>query len=186
MQMIKPGQVRGNKLNFFNDNMKDNLKWLLLNLTVSFSFYWIGNLILWVPWSINPNLGITLMLTIVPLLWGVGIYYCLISYPGRKLIKGAIINSLILLMNAVIEDYIFFGLIRKALHDLYQPTTFYGYAFLMTIPFIEIIIFRNQIIKQKRQIKPTDFFRIGILGIVCLVTLIIIIKLDINIKHLFG
>ena len=161
--------------------MNDNLKWLLLNLTVSFSFYWIGNLILWFPWSVNPNLGITLMLTVAPLLWGVGIYYCLIRYPGDKLIKGAIINSLILLINAVIEDYIFFGLIRKATHDLYQPTTFYGYAFLMTIPFIEIIIFRNQIIKQKRQIKANDFSLFGILGAVCLVILIIIIRLDIKI-----
>ena len=161
--------------------MNDNLKWLLLNLTVSFSFYWIGNLILWFPWSINPNLGITLMLTVAPLLWGIGIYYCLIRYPGDKLIKGAIINSLILLINAVIEDYIFFGLIRKATHDLYQPTTFYGYAFLMTIPFIEIIIFRNQIIKQKRQIKANDFSLFGILGAVCLVILIVIIRLDIKI-----
>ena len=161
--------------------MNDNLKWLLLNLTVSFSFYWIGNLILWFPWSINPNLGITLMLTVAPLLWGIGIYYCLIRYPGDKLIKGAIINSLILLINAVIEDYIFFGLIRKATHDLYQPTTFYGYAFLMTIPFIEIIIFRNQIIKQKRQIKANNFSLFGILGAVCLVILIVIIRLDIKI-----
>jgi len=161
--------------------MNDNLKWLLLNLTVSFSFYWIGNLILWFPWSINPNLGITLMLTVAPLLWGVGIYYCLIRYPGDKLIKGAIINSLILLINAVIEDYIFFGLIRKATHDLYQPTTFYGYAFLMTIPFIEIIIFKNLIIRQKRQIKANDFSLFGILGAVCLVILIVIIRLDIKI-----
>jgi len=161
--------------------MNDNLKWLLLNLTVSFSFYWIGNLILWFPWSINPNLGITLMLTVAPLLWGIGIYYCLIRYPGDKLIKGAIINSLILLINAVIEDYIFFGLIRKATHDLYQPTTFYGYAFLMTIPFIEIIIFKNLIIRQKRQIKANDFSLFGILGAVCLVILIVIIRLDIKI-----
>jgi len=161
--------------------MNDNLKWLLLNLTVSFSFYWIGNLILWFPWSINPNLGITLMLTVAPLLWGIGIYYCLIRYPGDKLIKGAIINSLILLINAVIEDYIFFGLIRKATHDLYQPTTFYGYAFLMTIPFIEIIIFKNLIIRQKRQIKANNFSLFGILGAVCLVILIVIIRLDIKI-----
>ena len=161
--------------------MNDNLKWLLLNLTVSFSFYWIGNLILWFPWSINPNLGITLMLTVAPLLWGVGIYYCLIRYTGEKLIKGAIINSLILLINAVIEDYIFFGLIRKAMHDLYQPTTFYGYAFLMTIPFIEIVIFRNLIVKKKRKIEVTDFILFGTLGAICLLSLIVIIKLDVKI-----
>jgi len=162
--------------------MKENLKWFLLNLTVSFSFYWLSNLVLWFPWSINPNLGITLMLTIAPLLWGVGIYFCLIRYPGDKLIKRAIFNSFILLVNAVIQDFIFFGLIRKAIHDLYQPTTFYGYAFLMTLPFIEIIIFKNLIIKQNRQIKANDFFLIGTLGVVCFVTLLLIIKLDINIK----
>jgi len=161
--------------------MKENLKWVLLNLTISFSFYWIGNLVLWFPWSINPNLGITLMLTLAPLLWGVGIYNCLIRYPGEKLIKGAIINSFILLIHAVIEDYLFFGLIRKTMHDLYQPTTFYGYAFLMTIPFIEILIFRKLLIKKKREIKIADFILFGTLGAICLLSLIVIIKFDVKI-----
>ena len=161
--------------------MKENLKWVLLNLTISFSFYWIGNLVLWFPWSINPNLGITLMLTLAPLLWGVGIYNCLIRYPGERLIKGAIINSFILLIHAVIEDYLFFGLIRKTMHDLYQPTTFYGYAFLMTIPFIEILIFRKLLIKKKREIKIADFILFGTLGAICLLSLIVIIKFDVKI-----
>jgi len=161
--------------------MKENLKWVLLNLTISFSFYWIGNLVLWFPWSINPNLGITLMLTLAPLLWGVGIYNCLIRYPGEKLIKGAIINSFILLIHAVIEDYLFFGLIRKTMHDLYQPTTFYGYAFLMTIPFIEVLIFRKLLIKKKREIKIADFILFGTLGAICLLSLIVIIKFDVKI-----
>ena len=161
--------------------MKENLKWVLLNLTISFSFYWIGNLVLWFPWSINPNLGITLMLTLAPLLWGVGIYNCLIRYPGERLIKGAIINSFILLIHAVIEDYLFFGLIRKTMHDLYQPTTFYGYAFLMTIPFIEVLIFRKLLIKKKREIKIADFILFGTLGAICLLSLIVIIKFDVKI-----
>jgi len=161
--------------------MKENLKWVLLNLTISFSFYWIGNLVLWFPWSINPNLGITLMLTLAPLLWGLGIYNCLIRYPGERLIKGAIINSFILLIHAVIEDYLFFGLIRKTMHDLYQPTTFYGYAFLMTIPFIEILIFRKLLIKKKREIKIADFILFGTLGAICLLSLIVIIKFDVKI-----
>jgi len=161
--------------------MKENLKWVLLNLTISFSFYWIGNLVLWFPWSINPNLGITLMLTLAPLLWGLGIYNCLIRYPGERLIKGAIINSFILLIHAVIEDYLFFGLIRKTMHDLYQPTTFYGYAFLMTIPFIEVLIFRKLLIKKKREIKIADFILFGTLGAICLLSLIVIIKFDVKI-----
>jgi len=161
--------------------MKENLKWVLLNLTISFSFYWIGNLVLWFPWSINPNLGITLMLTLAPLLWGLGIYNCLIRYPGERLIKGAIINSFILLIHAVIEDYLFFDLIRKTMHDLYQPTTFYGYAFLMTIPFIEVLIFRKLLIKKKREIKIADFILFGTLGAICLLSLIVIIKFDVKI-----
>lgn len=66
------------KDSFEGINMEENSKWLLYNLTVAFSLYWSGNLLLWFPWSINANLGIGLMLTIIPLLWGIGIYYCLI------------------------------------------------------------------------------------------------------------
>jgi len=161
--------------------MKENTKWFLYNLIMAFSLYWIGNLILWFPWSINANLGIGLMLTIMPLLWGVGIYYCLIRYKGRKALNGAIISSIIMLIIAIIADYIFFGLIRGSLNDLYQPTTFYGYGFLFALPFIEILFFRKKINKKKRQIKTNDFFLIGTLGTICLLTLIIIIKYDIKI-----
>ena len=161
--------------------MKENTKWLLYNLTVAFSIYWTGNLILWFPWSINTNLGIGLMLTIMPLIWGIGVYHCLIRYNGQKVITGVIINSIIMLINAVIADYIFFGLIRGALDDLYQPTTFYGYSFLLALPFIEILFFRKLIIKNKRQIKVKDFFLLGTLGTVCLLIIILIIRLDIKI-----
>lgn len=157
------------------------MKWLIYNMTVSFSFYWAGNLILWFPWSINPTLGIALMLTIMPLLWGIGIYFCLIRYRGEKLITGVIINSIIILMNAVIEDYIFFGLIRGAMKDLYQPTTFYGYGFLISIPFIELLFFRKLIVRKKRQIETNDYILIGTFGAICLLILTAIIKFEINV-----
>jgi hypothetical protein len=162
--------------------MNEKTKWLLYNLTVAFSLYWTGNLLLWFPWSINPNLGIGLMLTIMPLFWGIGIYYCLISYKGKKILTGVIINSIIILVNAVIEDYIFFGLIRGAMKDLYRPSTFYGYAFLVAIPFIELLFFRKLIIKEKSQVKTSDFILIGMLGAMCLLTLTVIIKYDIKIS----
>jgi hypothetical protein len=162
--------------------MKESTKWLLYNLTVAFFLYWAGNLILWFPWSINANLGIGLMLTIMPLFWGIGIYYCLVSYKGEKILSGVIINSITMLVSAVVSDYIFFGLIRGAMNDLYQPATFYGYGFLAAIPFIELLFFRKYIIKKKNQIKTNDFILIGMLGAICLLTLAAIIKYDIKIS----
>ena len=161
--------------------MKENAKWLLYNLTVAFSIYWAGNLILWFPWSINANLGIGLMLTMMPLLWGIGIYNCLIRYKGQKILTGVILNSIITLMIAVVADYLFFGLIRGAMDNLYQPTTFYGYGFLVAMPFLELLFFRKLIVKKKRQIKTNDFILIGMLGAICLLTLIVIIKYELKI-----
>ena len=161
--------------------MEENTKWLLCNLTVAFSIYWAGNLMLWFPWSINANLGIGLMLTLMPLLWGIGIYNCLIRYKGQKILTGVILNSIITLIIAVVADYLFFGLIRGAMDDLYQPTTFYGYGFLVAIPFLELLFFRKLILKKKRQIKTNDFILIGMLGVICLLTLIVIIKYELKI-----
>jgi hypothetical protein len=155
--------------------------WILYTLTVAFALYWVGNLILWFPWSINENLGIGLMFTIMPLLWGVGIYLCLIHYNGRNILIGSVLTTLIMVMSSVISDYIFFGLIRGAWNDLYKPTTFYGYVFLALIPFIERLSFQKLINIKKRQIRTNDFFLIGILGTVCFLTIIVIIKYDIKI-----
>ena len=161
--------------------MKENTKWLLYNLTVAFTLYWAGNLFLWFPWSINANLGIGLMFTIMPLLWGIGIYYCLIRYKGEKVLTGVIINSIIMLVSAVVSDYIFFGLIRGAMDDLYQPTTFYGYGFLITMPFLELLFFKKIIIRKRCSVTANDFISIGTIGFISLFILIAIIKFDIKI-----
>jgi hypothetical protein len=161
--------------------MKENIKWLLYNLTVAFSIYWAGNLILWFPWSINANLGIGLMLTIMPLLWGIGIFHCLIRYKGQKILTGVIINSIIVLIIAIVADYIFFGLIRGALEDLYKPTTFYGYGFLATMPFLELLFLKKIIIRKRRSITANDFITVGVIGLSSLLILIAIITLNIKI-----
>jgi len=44
-------------------------KWILYNILVGFAVYWTSNLILWFPWSISTVLGMTLMLTISPIIW---------------------------------------------------------------------------------------------------------------------
>jgi len=162
-------------------NMKENTKWLLYNLTVAFSLYWAGNLLLWFPWSINANLGIGLMLTIMPLFWGIGIYYCLIRYKGEKILTGVIINSIIMLVSAVVSDYIFFGLIRGAMDDLYQPATFYGYGFLIIMPFLELLFFKKIIIKKRCPLTAINFISSGAIGLFSLLILIAIIKFDIKV-----
>jgi hypothetical protein len=161
--------------------MKENTKWILFNITVVFAIYWAGNLLLWFPWSINANLGIGLMLTIMPLFWGIGIYHCLIRYKGEKLSTGVIINSIIMLVIAVVSDYTFFGLIRGAMDDLYKPTTFYGYVFLITMPFLELLFFKKLIIKKRCPLTAKSFISFGAIGVFSLLILIAIIKFDIKI-----
>jgi len=161
--------------------MKENTKWILFNLTVAFSLYWAGNLLLWFPWSINANLGIGLMLTIMPLLWGIGIYNCLIRYKGEKVLTGVIITSITMLVSAVVSDYIFFGLIRGTMDDLYQLTTFYGYGFLIIMPFLELQFFKKLIIKKRCPLTSYNFISVGAIGLFSLLILTFIIKLDIKI-----
>ena len=54
-------------------NRKKNLLWLAVTSLMVFCLYWLSNVVLWVPWSHSPQLGIILMLTVNPVFWGVGI-----------------------------------------------------------------------------------------------------------------
>jgi len=150
-------------------------RWVLYNIAVCFAIYWTGNIILWYPWSVNANLGIAMMLTIMPLFWGLGIYLCLIHYNGKTILLGSALTALTMLISSVILDYIFFGLIRGAWNDLYKPTTFYGYAFLTLLPFIELFLFKKIILKKKRDILAKDFVPIVIAGLTSLIIQIIIV-----------
>ena len=161
--------------------MKENTKWLLFNLTVAFTLYWTGNLLLWFPWSINANLGIGLMLTVMTFFWGIGIFYCLIRYKGEKVLTGVIINSIIMVVSAVVSDYIFFGIIRDAMDDLYQPTTFYGYAFLIILPFLELLFLKKLIIRKRCPLTAKSFISFGSIGLFSILILIAIIKFGIKI-----
>jgi len=62
---------------------------------------------------------------------------------------GAMYNSLIFLVFAVLMDYVFFGLIRNAMEQLYHPTTFYGYGFVASLPFIVAFGFRRTLEKKR-------------------------------------
>ncbi|MCU4154565.1 hypothetical protein J1N10_01170 [Carboxylicivirga sp. A043] len=156
-------------------------KWLLYNLTVGFTVYWLSNLILWFPWSVNATLGMSLMLTVSPVIWFFSSFLCIRTYPGKNSMVAAAYNSLIFLVLAVIMDYIFFGLIRKAMEDLYHPTTFYGYGFVACLPFIVVLAFKKRIEKQKRESYPSDFIKAGLIGFVCFSLLTMIILFDIQV-----
>lgn len=106
--------------------MKINNQWKLFTFLTAFSIYWTVNLILWFPWSVSIILGMTLMLTVAPFIWAYGVYQCLIKFKGDNPYKGATFTSDIYILVAVIADYIFFGIIRNAMKELYHPTTFYG------------------------------------------------------------
>jgi hypothetical protein len=90
-----------------------------------------------------------MFIAITPI-WIYAIYKCLIRYRGRKFIHGAIYTSLIFSSVAIVLDYIFYGVIRDAMSELYHPTTLYGYAFLIVLPFIEFQILKKRPVKKNR------------------------------------
>lgn len=153
-------------------------RWILYNLAIGFAVYWLSNLILWLPWSVSPWLGMTLMLTVSPIIWAFSTFLCLRTYPKNRLINGAVINGLIFLSIAVITDYFFFGLIRNAMDELYHPTTLYGYAFLVCLPFLVVLGFSKRIENNKKEIQNADFIRATTIGAVCLGILLLIIALE--------
>ena len=155
--------------------------WTLYVFTLGFAVYWASNLLLWFPWSYSTGLGITLMLTLAPILWAYVTFLALKTYPKTKLLNGALIIALIFLFLAVVMDYIFFGIIRNTMEQLYHPTTFYGYGFLICLPFIIALFFKSKIVRLKKVMTKSDCIKAGISGIVSLGILTLIIVLGIEI-----
>ena len=60
-------------------NKQKSQLWWTVTILMIMCMYWLSNVVLWVPWSHNPQLGILLMLTVNPLFWAAGIYICLAS-----------------------------------------------------------------------------------------------------------
>ena len=153
-------------------------KWLLYNLLVGFAVYWISNLVLWFPWTYSVTLGMTLMLTVSPLLWAGASFLCLRSYPGERLLSAAAWNAGILLLLAIVLDYLFFGLVRDAFEDLYHPTTFYGYGFVLSLPFLLIWLLGRKIRARKRALSRTDFVRAGAIAGLAVAIMVLILLLE--------
>lgn len=162
------------------EQMEINRQWTFFTLLTATVIYWTVNLILWFPWSINAILGITLMLTVAPFIWAFGVFQCLKKYDGKKLIHGAILTAMLYILMAVISDYIFFGIFRDAMDELYHPTTFYGYLFLISLPFMLMSLFSNKL-KNKEGIEQKDFVLYTLIGTFSMATLFLIIHFHITI-----
>lgn len=152
--------------------------WFLFICCLGFAVYWVSNLILWYPWSYSPVLGMTLMLTVSPVIWAYTTYMGLITYPQHSLYKSAAFIALVFLVLAVAMDYVFFGLIRNAIADLYHPTTFYGYGFVIILPFIIAGLLKSKIVKNKRPVTDKDFKFSLAVGLISLAVLTVIILME--------
>lgn len=120
-------------------------RWWVVVILLIMCLYWLSNVVLWIPWSHNPQLGMVLMLTVNPVFWGVGIYHCLASKGGAKnLMKKTLIVSLIAVGISLISDYLFFALLMKS-KDVWHITTFYGYAWLVVLAFGEAFLFKKRL-----------------------------------------
>lgn len=132
-------------------------KYVIYNLVVCFAVYWLSNLILWYPWSINETLGKVLMLTVNPVIWGYASYMCIRRYPKTNFLHATIINSLLFISEAIISDLIFFGLIRNAMDEIMQSTTIYGWCFVIVLPFVIYGLLTKNIEKRRKQLTNSDF-----------------------------
>jgi hypothetical protein len=157
------------------------IKWILYTIMLGWAAYWASNLLLWFSWSYSATLGITLMLTAAPVLWGYLIYLALKTYPQQRIMKGAFTIAVLLLTLSMVMDYIFFGLIRNAMEELYQPTTIYGYGFLLALPFVLALLWKERIRKKKGAATTSAIIRAGIGGLICFAAVVMIILLDITI-----
>ncbi len=156
-------------------------KWVLYTLTLGFAAYWASNLILWYPWSYSTTLGMTLMLTATPILWGYVAFLAIRAYPKNELLRGAMAVAILFLLLAAVLDYFFFGHIRNAMEELYHPTTFYGYGFLLAVPFGLALLLKKKIREGRREVTNPDIVKAGITGLICggILTGIILLGLEI-------
>ena len=155
-------------------------KWLIYNVVICFAVYWLSNLILWYPWSVNETLGQILMLTINPLLWGFASYSCIIRYPKSSIFTGVILNSVVFITEAIISDLIFFVIIRNAKDKLMHVTTFYAWCFVACLPFIIYFLFRKLIVRNIKQLDISDFWKPLFIGLISFVVITIIIVLNVK------
>lgn len=143
-------------------------KELLLFFEVSFAAYWFANAVLWIPWKINQGLGITVMILLVPFLWGMSSAFCLRCTPIESWKKAKYVMAIVFLVVAVISDVFFFAVWRGIPEELYHPTTFAAYALIIIVPIIIGIVFSKSKKKITKPISSKSLFIVGALGLLFL------------------
>lgn len=152
-------------------NRKKNLLWLAVTSLMVFCLYWLSNVVLWVPWSHSPQLGIILMLTVNPVFWGVGIYVCLACESGvGNLMKKALLLALIAVGISLLSDYLFFAVYMES-KDVWHITTFYGYAWLAVLAFGEALLLKKKLMAKQYPVTKKLFFVLGVFLLVLLLFL---------------
>ncbi|HOE56843.1 MAG TPA: hypothetical protein PLL98_09785 [Bacillota bacterium] len=151
-----------------SNTVKEKLLLLLLFLLVGFTAYWFGNAVLWIPWVINMWLGITIMIILVPFLWGYASLYCL-KFVSKKCRKNKNwLMAIAFLVVSVISDYFFFAVWRGIPDQLYHPTTLAAYGLIFIMPFLVNFIFEKRRTAEANDISVTNLIIIAALGITLL------------------
>ncbi len=153
---------------------------MLYNIVNCFAVYWLSNLILWYPWSINETLGQVLMLTLNPILWGVASYSCIIRYSKQRVIIGVLLNSLLFVIVAIASDLIFFVVVRNATDKLFHITTYYAWAFVVFLPFLIYLLFSKLVIRNKKQLANSEFRKSLWIGLISFVVITIILVFNVK------
>ena len=120
------------------------------------------------------------MLAINPLLWGFASYHCIVRYPKQSVITGVLLNSIIFLIEAIVSDLIFFVAIRNAADKIMHITTLYAWGFVMSVPFIIYLLFRKSIIRNKKHLVNSDFWKPLFIGLISFSIISIILIFNIR------
>lgn len=130
-------------------NKQKSQLWWTVTILMIMCMYWLSNVVLWVPWSHNPQLGILLMLTVNPLFWAAGIYICLASENRTgNLMKKALVVASLAVGISLISDYLFFAVYMGS-KDVWHITTFYGYAWLAVLTFGEVLLLKKKLLTRQ-------------------------------------
>lgn len=113
------------------DSWQHQLWWIFTVLTVM-CLYWLSNIVLWVPWSHSPRLGMLLMLTVNPLFWGIGIYACLSCGSNAESDEEGVVCIIGCCGNIFTFGFSVFAVCMES-KDVWHITTFYGYAWLVIL-----------------------------------------------------
>jgi len=136
--------------------------------------YWFMNATVWIPWIFSRTLGLILMVTMVPILWGVATLFCLKHFAFDDWKRETWRVASIFLLASVVSD-IFFFLIWRGLptSELYHWTSLTSYGMVFVIPFVVWgIVKRSTRLQELKMTTPHDeLFTAGFVALFFILTL---------------